>query len=725
MNKLSGSIFVSTAKGMENILVSELEDMGISDITPTIAGASCGGGPGTAYKICLWSRTANRVLMPLKEFDSETTDQLYEGVKQFNWSEHFDNDNTFAVDFNSSHSQITHSHYGALRVKDAIVDYFRDLTGDRPSIEKFQPDIRINLYLKNDRATMSLDLSGESLHRRGYRENSGPAPLKENLAAAILLKSGWVETARSGGGLIDPMCGSGTFIIEAAMIAGDLAPGMLRKHFGFLKWKQYQPEIWENLLEDAEKREQVGLENIPTIIGYDASSRAIANAHANLERSGLHSFVHFEKRELPECSPHPKMRGLPGLMVLNPPYGERLGEVNELIPLYTSLGALFKSRFVGWKSAVFTGNPDLGKSMGLRAWKINSMYNGALPCKLLQFDVRKENFVEREHSIFQKTTHLPAAKKISPEAEMFRNRLKKNHRKLKNWLKKEKIKCYRLYDQDLPEYAVAIDIYDQWVHVQEYAPPKTIDPVKAKTRLKDIMAVIPEFLNIPRERVYLKVREKQKGSRQYEKLDAHKEFYIVDEGGHRFYTNFTDYLDTGLFLDHRITRKKIENMARGKNFLNLFAYTASASVYAARGGAKTTTSVDASKAYLGWARKNFALNGLGYEKHYFHQADCLEWMKLEKKRKYDLIFLDPPTFSNSKKMQDSFEIQRDHVELIRLATELLSPGGILIFSNNFRRFKIDFGQLKELEISDISRATIPLDFSRNLKIHNCWQITKR
>jgi 23S rRNA (guanine2445-N2)-methyltransferase / 23S rRNA (guanine2069-N7)-methyltransferase len=725
MNYTKNSLFISTPKGMESILEDELKLMGITDVTPTIAGVSCTGDLGSAYKICLWSRIANRVLLPIKKFEATTPEMLYKEVVEINWKEHFDSNNTFAVDFNSSGSKITHTHYGALKVKDAIVDYFIQADGERPSIEKKQPDIRVNLYLKNDLATLSLDLSGESLHRRGYRIKTGIAPLKENLAAAILLKSRWPEIAKAGGGLIDPMCGVGTFAIEAAMIAGDLAPGLLRQYFGFLGWKQHNPKLWDNLLSDAEEREKAGLEVIPTIVGYDANSNSIAGAHANLERSGLHGFIHFERGELADCRPHPGMRGKVGLLVLNPPYGERLGEVKELIPLYSSLGQLFKNHFIDWQATVLTGNPDLGKSMGVRAFKINSMYNGALPCKLLQFEIKPQYFVTREHSIFLKTTHLPVIKELGPEAEMFRNRLLKNLKKLKKWLQREQIECYRLYDQDLPEYAVAIDIYDQWVHVQEYEAPKTIDPLKAETRLKTVMSVIPEALKVPRHKVHLKIRRKQRGNKQYEKLESEKEFYIVNEGGHRFYINLTDYIDTGLFLDHRLIRKKIEGMAQGKNFLNLYAYTASVSIYAACGGAKTTTTVDASKTYLSWARRNFALNGLGYEKHYFHQADCQEWIEQERKRKYDLIFLDPPTFSNSRRMSVPFEIQKDHVRLIRSVATLLSPGGILIFSNNFRRFKMGFAELEEFEIINLSKATMPLDFSRTPRIHNCWQIIKK
>jgi 23S rRNA (guanine2445-N2)-methyltransferase / 23S rRNA (guanine2069-N7)-methyltransferase len=311
---------------------------------------------------------------------------------------------------------------------------------------------------------------------------------------------------------------------------------------------------------------------------------------------------------------------------------------------------------------------------------------------------------------------------------MFANRLRKNLKHLGRWLKRENIHCYRLYDADMPEYALAIDVYEgekRWVHVQEYEAPKSIDPQKAQARLHEALDVIIDLLEIPREQLFLKVRRQQKGSAQYEKLSSSREFHEVHEGGCRLLVNFSDYLDTGLFLDHRTTRGMLAGLAAGKRFLNLFAYTGSATVHAAMGGAVATTTVDMSRTYLDWAQRNMKRNGFNGEKHEFIQANCLEWMdKAAGKQRYDLIFLDPPSFSSSKRMDNTFDVQRDHVSLLRKTVKLLAPNGTLIFSNNLRSFKLDREELKELQIEDISRATLPKDFERNPKIHNCWKITK-
>ncbi|MDW7758507.1 MAG: bifunctional 23S rRNA (guanine(2069)-N(7))-methyltransferase RlmK/23S rRNA (guanine(2445)-N(2))-methyltransferase RlmL, partial [Desulfuromonadales bacterium] len=402
----------------------------------------------------------------------------------------------------------------------------------------------------------------------------------------------------------------------------------------------------------------------------------------------------------------------------NPPYGERLGEVNQLRSLYAQLGERLKEHFVGWKAAVFTGNPDLARNLGLRARRKHSFFNGALPCQLLHFDVDPQWFYGADVS--EETRH--AAR--TPGAEMFANRLKKNLRTLGRWARQNDIFCYRLYDTDMPEYAVAVDIYGDWVHVQEYAPPATVDARQAAIRLREIRAVLPEVLQLPPEQIVFKVRQKQKGSTQYEKLARRGELLKVGESGCSFLVNLTDYLDTGLFLDHRLTRQLIAELASGKTFLNLFAYTGSATVYAAKGGAVATTTVDLSRTYLDWAQKNMAVNGFTGSRHEFIQADCLKWLRQEKRR-FDLIFLDPPTFSNSKSMTDSFDVQRDHVPLLRDTARLLNPGGVLIFSNNNRKFKMEAAALPELQIEDITAKTIPRDFERNRRIHNCWKIQKK
>ena len=713
--------FVTTPKGMVAVLMSELEQLGATELREQPAGVEFKGDLETAYRICLWSRTAGRVLLPLGKFPAESADALYAAVQQIDWQQHLTGRSTLAVDFTGRSDAINHSQFGALKVKDAIVDQLRETTGGRPNVDVVQPDIRINAHLYRDEISIAIDLSGDSLHRRGYRQEGGAAPLKENLAAAILLRAGWAEVAAAGDVFVDPMCGSGTLLIEAAMIAADIAPGLLRQHYGFLAWPQHDAELWQNLLNEAQQRRQQGLKKMPPIFGYDTHPKAIQFAQQNVTAIGLEDYIRIARRDVSELERPASAEK--GLLVVNPPYGERMGERETLEPLYLQLGERIKNSFSGWQAAVFTGNPELAKLMGIRAVKQHNMFNGPLECKLLRFEVQSHWFMSEQ------TGPRPLKPdELGPGAEMLANRLRKNLKQLGRWAKREGVSCYRLYDADLPEYALAIDLYQgeqRWVHMQEYEAPKSIDAKKAKFRLREAMTVVPEVLELSLDNVYFKVRKQQKGTAQYTKQAEQKQFFEIEEQGSRLLVNFADYLDTGLFLDHRITRKLVGEMAKGKRFLNLFAYTGAATVHAARGGAKSTLTVDMSNTYIDWAKQNMELNGFMGDEHQYLQTDCLEWLEqggVYKRSKYDLIFLDPPTFSTSKRMSDTFDVQRDHVQLIESAMAMLEDDGVLIFSNNFRKFKLDSIVTEKFSVEDWSAKTLPKDFARNPKIHGCWCI---
>ncbi len=729
----TASYFATTAKGMELILADELEQIGGTQVKAAAGGVYFDGDMEMALRVCLWSRLANRVLLPLARYSAQTPEQLYAGALKIDWSKHFDVSQTFAIDASIRRSKINHSRYAEQVIKDAIVDQFKELTDERPNVQREQPDIRINAYINEDKAILSLDLSGDSLHRRHYRAESVEAPLKENLAAAILIRAGWPKIAAEGGALYDPMCGSGTLLTEAAMMAGDIAPGLLREYYGFLAWKQFSPAIWQRLIKEAEYRREKGLDKIPPIMGSDISIKNAGIAKANIKAANL--VWHVKAVSLPLSKVSPDETWTAGLFVVNPPYGERLGEIKQLEPLYQEVGSILKARFNGWQASVFTGNTELAFNIPLKSHKSYQLFNGAIPCKLFNFSVTPERHFEGQHASQQqylgdnlKKALLPTPGEWSEGATMLANRLRKNIKKLKPWINNNNIHCYRLYDADLPEYALAIDIYQgekKWVHVQEYEAPKTIDEAKSIQRLRDALAVMPEVLGIPSKQLSLKIRRRQKGSTQYEKQGTDGGFHEIQEGNARFLVNFKDYLDTGLFLDHRPIRQWIGENASGKQFLNLFAYTGAATVHAALGGATTSTTVDMSKTYLDWAKNNFELNNLNLDKHQLVRANCMEWLNkaIEEQKKYELIFIDPPTFSNSKRMENVFDIQRDHVELINNAAKLLSKKGTLIFSTNFRKFKLDEAALKGLKVENISRKTLSKDFERNPKIHYCWMLS--
>ena len=732
-------LFATVPKGMVAILMSELSALGAQAVREQPAGVEFKGDMALAYKVCLWSRVAGRVLLSLGKFAASTADELYSATQQINWQDHLPEDGTLAVDFTGRSDGVRHTQFGALKIKDAVVDQIRAASGERPSIDTDSPNVRINAHLYRDMVTLSIDLSGDSLHKRRYRSESVVAPLKENLAAAILLRAGWPDVAARRGGLIDPMCGSGTLLIEAAMIAADIAPGLMRTYYGFLGWRKHDAELWQALLDDAEQRRSTGLEKMPAIRGYDVSHQSVAASQVNIDVAGLADHIHVSRRDVSELAVPKDMTA--GLLVVNPPYGERLGEKEELMGLYGQLGARLKADFGGWQAAVFTSNPDLAKGMGIRARHLHKMFNGALECQLLRFDIDAQYFMTPG-----KGPRPARPEALGSGAGMLANRLRKNLKELGRWARKEQVDCYRLYDADMPEYNLAVDLYQgekRWVHLQEYEAPKKVDSSKARARLKEALAVVPEVLGIPQEQLFFKVRQRQKGATQYEKQAAEQQFYQVQEHGLTFWVNFSDYLDTGLFLDHRITRRMVAELSQNKRVLNLFAYTGSATVYAAAGGAVSSTTVDMSNTYLDWAKRNMALNGFGGGAHEFIQADCLQWLANQVRlvgrssadvaidspwnrqgQRYDLIFLDPPTFSTSKRMKSTFDVQRDHVALLNDALALLEPGGALIFSNNFRRFKLDEAALTGVDVVNITAQTMPRDFARNPRIHCCWKIIK-
>ena len=706
-------------KGLELLLAEELQAIGAEGIKETVAAVHFKGSKEVAYRACLWSRLANRVLKPLHSFMLNESDDLYNQCNEIPWETHFSAAQSIAIDFIGTSRLIDNTMYGSQRVKDAVVDRIRRIEGERPNVDTKNPDIRIQVRQHKGRVSVSLDISGESLHRRGYRTGQGSAPIKENLAVALLLRAGWPAMIEEGGALLDPMCGSGTLIIEGAMMAADIAPGMLRESYGFDQWLQHDAELWQTLVDEAHQRKASGLEKLDLDIrGYDANPRVLEYTTKNIENAGLDDHIRLAHKPIDQFGKPTAERGL---LLTNPPYGERLGEVEDLIPLYQKLGTVLQKNFHGWRAAIFTGNLDLGRETDLSPTKQYSLFNGTIPCKLLIF----EDMTSKSASIAARLSTPAPALQLTEGATMVLNRLKKNQRKLDGWRKKSGITCYRLYDADIPEYAVAVDIYEQSIYVQEYAPPNTISEKIARERFAEIKLAIKEFSAAFKGKIYYKERRRQKGDSQYERLnEGVSDTLHVSEGKAQFEVNLSDYLDTGLFLDHRPVRSLIGDLAAGKRFLNLFCYTAAASVQAALAGASSSLSIDMSNTYLDWAQRNFDLNSLRAGKHKLLRADCLKWLEAEGEQ-YDVIFLDPPTFSNSKKMDTVLDIQRDHGDLIRASMGKLASGGTLVFSNNFRKFKMDELTLRQFDCENITPKTLDIDFERNPRIHNVWLITRR
>lgn len=754
----------SAPRGLADLLGRELAAFGAEEIRERATDVTFTGSLETAYRACLESRVANRVYLHLSTFEAVDAEQLYRQARLVDWAAHLAPGATLACDFSGRHPSITHTHFGALKLKDAIVDSLRESAGARPDIEREQPDVRVHAHANNTRVTLALDLSGESLHRRGYRGAAGEAPLKENVAAGILLRSGWPQLAANGSQFLDPMCGAGTLPIEAAMIAADMAPGLGRNYFGFLGWRGHDASLWRRVREAAAARVKPPASSIR---GQDKDAAAIRMARANAERARVGSFVQFEVRSVRDSAPVARSSGgaapdeaagslsdangvMPGLICVNPPYGVRLEDHEAARAVHRELGEVLRESFQGWEAAVLTGAPDLGLELGVRARRSHTVWNGALECRLLRLEIESEQF--RSLPRPRGAARIDASLKESAGAKMFGNRLAKNLKRLQGWARKSGVSCYRLYDADMPEYAFAIDLYRaldprpalesaarasrqppaapseaatlDWLYVQEYAAPDSIEEEAVRRRRNEAFSVLTDVTGVPEERVRIRTRRQQKGREQYEKLNRQHEFHVVEEGGLKFEVNFDDYLDTGIFLDHRATRARVRAAAAGKRVLNLFAYTSTVSVYAAAGDARSTVSVDLSNTYLDWAQRNFQLNGFGSGTNALVQADCRAWLAEAAGggERYDLIFLDPPTFSNSKRMEGVLDVRRDHPALIESCARLLSPEGLLVFSTNAQKFRIDASLMQRFAVKDISVETIPVDFERNPRIHRCYEI---
>ena len=713
--------WIATAPvGAASVLAEELAQFGAEDIRERSHDVKFQGTLEVGYRACLWSRSATRVLLSLGQIDAVSSKGIYEALKRIDWRQHIAPGATLACDCSGGNESIRHTIYGSQLLKDAVCDALRESRGERPDIQPQRPDVLLHMHVEGPTALVSVDFSGESLHLRGYREEGGRAPLKENVAAAVLLRAGWAETAAAAGWLVDPMCGSGTLLTEGALIAADAAPALEREYFGFLGWHGHDAGLWQRLRTEAQARRAARAPR-RCILGSDIDPQAVRTALENGERAGVAQWLHVEKRALAQVG---APSGASGLVIVNPPYGERIGA--ELPALYTQLGEILRTRFSGWQAAILTGNPPLARNLGMFAKRTHRVFNGPIECRLLRFEINAASAERPAEDVRADWANRPGA-------QMFANRLRKNLQRLQPWAQREQIRCFRLYDADMPEYAFAVDIYDtdspdigsRHIYAQEYAAPKSVSQEGARERRREVLAVLSSALDVPATQVHTRVRKPQKGAEQYAKRESVGERCSVEEAGLKFWVNFRDYLDTGLFLDHRLVRGMLRNWARGADFLNLFCYTGSGTVYAAAGGARSTVSVDLSNTYLDWARDNLLLNGFSSERHELHRADCLTWLEQQEAAgpRFDLIFLDPPTFSNSKRMEGVLDVQRDHVGMIRRTMKLLRPAGRLVFSTNFTRFKLDAAALADLSVQDITAESIPKDFERHTSIHRCFALT--
>ncbi len=732
----------------------ELEGLGIASEIRSNGRVHFHGDWQTLAKTSLWLRTADRVLLKVADFPAADFDALYESTGQLPWGRCIPVDGEFPVTARTMKSKLTSVPAIQRTVKKAIVE---SLQRDHASQQLPESGalFKVEVQLVDDHASLTIDTTGKSLHARGYRTDVSKAPLKETMAAALVLLSYW----RNGRPLADPFCGSGTILIEAAMIGRNMAPGISRD-FAFTRWPGFQTDILRDLRSDAVAGQLESLDL--RINGSDSDFRVLKAARDNADRVGVANDIHFEQALAEEYSSRKRF----GCLITNPPYGRRLqpderhGEGRErgghererrterrfsqstdakptrphspeLDQLYSSLPNVFR-RLPTWSHYILTAYPQLERLMDKEADRRRKLYNGRIECTYYQFHGPKPIVEQREENDETKVLiHAEGTaafgqldKKSQHQSELFVSRLQKRARHLRRWPTKREITCYRVYERDIPEIPLIIDRYEDHLHIVEYERPHDRDSSQHANWLDLMVATAGSTLDVPRANIHFKSRSRQRGKTQHEKIAHTEDRLTVGEGGLKFFVNLDDYADTGLFLDHRITRSMVRDEAKGKRILNLFAYTGSFTVYAADGAAKSTTTVDLSKRYLQWAQDNLELNGFTGEQHQFHARDVVQFVDQHPIHPtYDVVVLDPPTFSNSKSTEEDWEVQRDAVSLIHRVLPLVTDGGVIYFSTNFRRFRLDESAVNAAQIHEISRQTIPEDY-RNRRIHRCWRIVK-
>ena len=701
--------FASCPKYIELLLKEELLALGCEIVEEKLAGVSFKADAKILLEVVMWSRLANRIMIHLLEDSIRNKDDLYNAIASIDWVPLTHQPaESLHIRFQGTTPQLKNTLFSQQVCKDAICDQYQRTGRLRPNVVKTQAQLNVYARLKHKQLNVYLDITGQSLHQRGYRIDRTAAPLRENLAAALLLRANWSELSQQNHNLIDPMCGSGTLLTEGWMMACDVAPNSALESSGLSAWKGYDADHWAQLQSDAEQRKEQGMATFRgQIIGVDHHQDSIHKAQKNIDRLGAEGKIQCQMQTLEKFRIPPRNN----LVICNPPYGVRL-QKNSTRSWYAL--AHWLSRYaMGAEAAIVTPDASNGFMLGFREYKVWSFMNGALDIQLRQFHLRKDQQLEAHQDQF---FALPAS------AQMLANRLKKNKKERQARMQEHNIEAWRLYDAELPEFAVAIDVYGDMIHLQEYQAPKSIPEKKARQRLFLARLAVQAVMQPDLNKISIKTRQKQKGKSQYLALDQkHDQQQVVQEKGRQYIVNLFRYLDTGLFLDHRWLRDQIQSLSKDKTVLNLFGYTGSIAVAAALGGAAQAVNVDTSKTYLKWAEDNFNLNHINSNRYQNVRADVLEYVTTTQDR-FDLIVADPPTFSNSHSRERDWDVQRDHVELIEACGRLLKPGGTLFFSNNFKKFSLDDSLKQQFTIEDISRESLDVDFRSSHKIHWCYKM---
>lgn len=756
--------FIATCpKGFEKLLAEELASFHIPQVRQLRGQVAFGGELADAYRACLWSRLASRVLLVLARVGAADADALYEGVRSIDWSAHLAPGATFVIDSHGTNDNLRNTQFVALRSKDAISDQLFSARGMRPVVNTDAPDVIVDVRLQRERATVSIDLTGEPLFHRGYDSRAARkvAPLRADYAAMVLAAGRWYRNVRHGAPVLAALwAGQGAVLVEAAAEALDRAPGLLRARWGFEGWAGHDADAWDELLAEADERATAGEKNSLALYACDTRPGAEAACRGALRAAGLDCELTFAPAA--EVLDAARAAGDDALVTCDLSW---LSE-DDLALEASALTAM--SAAAGMNVAALVRDSSVDAAVQAAPAEVFDVIQGREPAYVRCFDaVPGQAAPEPACVTLAGGERVPV---LVPASDQFAARLAKVAKLRAKWARREDVSCYRVYDADLPDYAVAIELYQgldgkgRWLQVSEYAAPKEIDADLARRRLMDVLAIAPRVMGIDPSNVNLRVRTRARGGSQYadegsaaatpaagefsrlrgqraDMRNRHKPSltdlprgaHLIDEGGLTFEVNFSARLDCGIFLDHRDTRAEVREMMKktlgSKRFLNLFAYTGTATCYAADGGAKFTTTVDLSRPSLDWARRNMARNGFTGPEHEFVQADVIQWVSEQRhtRNRWDLVFCDVPTFSNSQRMKkSSWDVQRDHSELIIGVSRLLTRNGCAIFSCNLRGFKPDVEALQKagVVIEDITASTIPEDFKRNAKIHHAYIVRR-
>ncbi len=722
--------FVTSAQNQSDIIKEEAEKAGCTGIKPFVGGVEFSADLKAAYTFCLTSRVSTRVLLGLYEEDGiQSSDDLYAASVQIPWEKWVNPGISFSVTETVKHTEwLRNSHYATIRLKDAIADRIRSkFGGERPAVDIENSDVTFHIHLDDAHASWYVDFSGKALYKRGYRKAETDAVLSEYLASAIIWRSDWRKALGDEPDkapvLLDPFCGAGTIAIEAALLASDTAPGIVnpKRSFAFQKLPGYDKELFESIKADLIAKSEEGKKKEIKIYAWDVSPKAVRIAKENAEAANVADLITFGVQDFTDITSD-EVPAENGYIITDPPYGVRMESEKPMQLLYQQMGEKISSLFLGWHAAILCGDQQLLSYIDMKPGRTNTISNGGIPCQLAHYYVfsAQEKAERTARALERKAERL--AQPLNENAQMAFNRLKKNLDAITPLMEEQGVTCYRIYDADMPEFNAAIDMYEKkWIVLSEYEAPDEIPEEDTARRLQDLIDATERATKIDPENIFVKRRSRQSGKKQYMKFGDTSKYFIVHENGCKFLVNFNDYLDTGLFLDHRPIRAQISAMAKGKRFLNLFCYTASATVEAAKGGALSTVSVDTSATYLDWAQQNMRLNRFTTMNHFFYKSDVMKFL-YDTYDRFDLIFCDPPTFSNSKNRKESFDVQRDHVDLIKACMMHLDTNGTMVFSCNYRRFHLAPFLEEDYEIQDITPKTIGDDFTRNPRIHYCFLI---